>query len=283
MPERAGRLRAAMATLVGLVYFVPVLWMLLAAFKTRQDQLAVPPKLMFRPTLEHFRSLFTGATTDGVQVAAGGFARNVANSLGIAGVSVGLALCLGLAAAYGFSRLRVPGAERWLFWMLVLRMMPPLVTIVPLYVLFSRAGLGGSYGGIVAVYVALNIPFAVWMLKSFLDDLPRAPEEAAWLDGTSHLGILRKICLPRLGAGLAATAVIAMIFTWNDFLFAQMLTGQDTRTIPIAMLRVMGADVGIDWGLFAAAGTIYLLPVFLVAFLLQGQLLRGVTFGTVPR
>lgn len=283
MPERGGSWRSMAATVVGAAYFLPVLWMLLAAFKTRPDQLATPPRLFFHPTLEHFRSLFEGVTSEGVQVSAGGFARNIANSVGIGAASVALALGLGLLAAYGFSRLRVRGGERWMFWILVLRMMPPLVTIIPLYVLFSRLGLGGSYAGIIAVYTAFNIPFAVWMLKSFLDELPRAPEEAAWLDGSSRARILWRVCLPRMRAGLVATAVIAMIFTWNDFLFSQMLTGQDTRTIPVEMLRVLGADFGTDWGLFAAAGTIYLVPVFLVAFLLQGQLLRGVTFGTIRR
>jgi len=170
-----------------------------------------------------------------------------------------------------------------MFWILTLRMMPPLVTIIPLYVLFSRVGLGGSYLGIVAVYTAFNIPFAIWMLTSFIDELHRPIEEAARLDGASHPSILRRILLPQLRGGLVATAVIAMVFTWNDFLFSQMLTGQDTRTIPIATLRVMGADFGTDWGAFAAAGTFYLAPVFLVAFLPQRQLLRGLTFGTVVR
>ena len=103
------------------------------------------------------------------------------------------------------------------------------------------------------------------------------------LDGTSRLGILWRICLPQMRGGLAATAIIAFVFTWNDFLFSQILTGQATRTIPIAMLRVLGADFGTDWGLFAAAGTIYLAPVMLVAFFLQNQLLRGATFGTMTR
>lgn len=279
----AGRGRAAGSLLVGLVYFIPVIWMLLAAIKTRQDALATPPKLLFHPTLEHFVALFTGMTPDGKQVFPNGFAYYIFNSVFISGVSVLLALGLGLLAAYGFARLPVRGTWYLLFYTLVLRMIPPLSTIVPLYVIFSRIGLGGSYIEIILVYTAFNLPFAVWMLRSFLLDLPRAAEEAAWLDGTPHLGILRKVCLPQLRGGLAATAIIAFVFTWNDFLFSQILTGTETRTIPIAMLRVLGADFGTDWGLFAAAGTIYLAPVMLVAFFLQNQLLRGATFGTMTR
>ena len=268
---------------VGALYFLPVAWMLPAAVKTRQDALAVPPKLLFHPTFAHFRSLFTGLTEDGRQVFPSVFAHYIANSLLICGAGVGLALLLGTLAAYGFARLPVRGAGPLLFHVLVLRMIPPLSAIVPLYVLFSRIGLGGSYAGLILVYTAFNLPFAIWMLRSFILELPRAAEEAAWLDGSSHLAVLRRICLPQMRAGLAATAIIAFVFTWNDFLFSQMLSGVDTHTIPVAMLRVLGADFGTDWGLFAAAGAIYLAPVLLVALLLQNQLLRGATFGTLAR
>jgi multiple sugar transport system permease protein len=279
----AGWGRTLGSALVGLVYFVPVLWMLLAGIKSRQDAMAVPPKLIFAPTLEHFASLFTGFTPDGKQVFPTGFEHYIFNSLLISGISVLVALALGLLAAYGFARMAVRGTQYLMFYTLVMRILPPLTTIIPLYVIFSRIGLGGSYFGIILVYIAFNLPFAVWMLRSFIAELPRAAEEAAWLDGTGRLAVLWRICLPQMRGGLAATAIIAFVFTWNDFLFAQMLTGVDTRTIPVAMLRVMGADFGTDWGLFAAAGTIYLLPVLLVAFFLQKQLLRGATFGTVTR
>jgi multiple sugar transport system permease protein len=198
-------------------------------------------------------------------------------------VSVVVALMFGGLAAYGLSRLRIRGRDYYMFNILVLRMIPPLTLIVPLYFLFRITGIAGSYLAIILVYIAFNLPFAIWMLRSFLDDLDRSIEEAAWLDGSSELGILWKICVPQIRAGIAATAVIAFVFTWNDFLFSQMLTSVTTRTIPVAMTRVVGTDVGVDWGVFAAIGTIYLAPVMLVAFLLQGQLLRGVTFGTVSR
>jgi multiple sugar transport system permease protein len=277
----AGRIRQAVGYVVGVIYVIPVVWMLAAAFKTRPDMLTVPPKLLFRPTLESFISLFTGVTGDGKQVFPTGFLHYIINTVLIAGSSVVLALALGVVAAFGFARMRLPGSRTLLFYILVLRMIPPLTTIIPLYVLFSRLGLGGSYAGIILVYTAFNLPFAIWMLRSFLLELPRAAEEAAWLDGTPRMRILRRICLPQMRAGVAATAVIAFVFTWNDFLFSQMLTGVDTRTIPVAMLRVLGADFGTDWGLFAAAGTIYLAPILIVTFFMQGQLLRGATFGTM--
>jgi multiple sugar transport system permease protein len=119
------------------------------------------------------------------------------------------------------------------------------------------------------------------MLKSFIDELHRPIEEVTRLDGSSEPKILWSIRLPQIRAGIAATAIIAFVFTWNEF--SLLLTSVDTRTVPVAMTRVVGADVGVDWGVFAAIGTIYLLPVLLIAFFVQGQLLRGLTFGTVPR
>jgi multiple sugar transport system permease protein len=281
--DAAGPGRAIAAAVVGLVYFFPVIWMILAAFKTRADALATPPKLFFTPTLEHFWASFHRLTADGSHVIDTGLERNFANSLFISLVSVGLALVLGALAAYGFARLRLVGRDYYMFYILVLRMVPPITAIVPLYFLFRVTGLGGTYVAIILVYTAFNLPFAIWMLRSFIDELHRPIEEAARLDGSSELTILWRICLPQMRAGIAATAIIAFVFTWNDFLFSLLLTSVDTRTVPVAMTRVVGADVGVDWGVFAAIGTIYLLPVLLIAFFLQGQLLRGATFGTVPR
>ncbi len=281
--DRAGLGRTIAAAAVGLVYFFPVIWMILAAFKTRADALATPPKLFFTPTLEHFWASFHRLSADGARVIDTGLERNFANSLFVSLVSVGLALALGALAAYGFARLRLVGRDYYMFYILVLRMVPPITAIVPLYFLFRITGLGGTYVAIILVYTAFNLPFAIWMLRSFIDELHRPIEEAARLDGSSELTILWRICLPQMRAGIAATAIIAFVFTWNDFLFSLLLTSVDTRTVPVAMTRVVGADVGVDWGVFAAIGTIYLLPVLLIAFFLQGQLLRGATFGTVPR
>lgn len=275
--------RTAIAAAVGVVYFFPVIWMLLAAFKTRQDQMATPPKLIFTPTFEHFWAAFHRVSADGSQVFDTGLDRDFINSLFICFTSVSLALIIGCVAAYGFARLRLVGRGYYMFYILALRMAPPITAIVPLYFLFRVTGLGGSYTAIILVYTAFNLPFAIWMLRSFINELHEPIEEAARLDGSSELTILRRVCLPQMGAGIAATAIIAFVFTWNDFLFSLLLTSVDTRTVPVAMTRVVGADVGVDWGVFAAIGTIYLFPVLLVAFFLQGQLLRGATFGTVPR
>jgi multiple sugar transport system permease protein len=283
LARNSGLGRSVVGYSVGVVYFFPVIWMLLAAFKTRQDEMATPPKLIFTPTLEHFWASLHRVSADGSQVFDTGLDRDFLNSLSICFTSVALALVIGCLAAYGFARMRVVGRDYYMFYILVLRMVPPITAIVPLYFLFRVTGLGGTFVAIILVYTAFNLPFAIWMLRSFINELHQPIEEAARLDGSSDLKILWRICLPQMGAGIAATAIIAFVFTWNDFLFSLLLTSVDTRTVPVAMTRVVGADVGVDWGVFAAIGTVYLIPVLLVAFFLQGQLLRGATFGTVPR
>ncbi len=186
-------------------------------------------------------------------------------------------------AAYGFSRYPLKGNDTYLFVILTTRMLPPIVVIIPIFLMFRLTGLSGSYLGVILLYAAFNLPFSVWMMKSFFDELSPEVEDAARLDGSNERGVFFRVCLPQLKAGLAATAVFAVILTWNEFLFALLLTGTDTRTVPVAMARTIGGQMGVDWGLLAAIITLFLIPVFLVTYLLQSHLLRGVTFGTIRK
>lgn len=268
---------------VGMIYFSPVLWIILTAFKTRTDALAVPPKLFFTPTLDNFVSVFyrSSITTDTTQ--ATDMALYFFNSIFIAGTSVGLALIVGTLAAYAFSRYPLRGNDTYLFIILTTRMMPPIVVIIPIFLMFRLSGLAGSYWGIILLYTAFNIPFSVWLVKSFFDELNPEIEDAARMDGASESRVFFKFCIPQILAGLSATFVFGLILTWNEFLFALLLTGVETRTVPVAMARTLGGEVGVDYGLLAAIVTLFLLPIFFVTFLLQNQLLRGVTFGTVKK
>ncbi len=278
--REAGWGRTAICGLVGLIYFSPVLWMVLTAFKTRQDALATPPKLFFTPTLDNFVSVFYRVTESGAQFSTG-MSLFFFNSIFIAGMGVLLALILGTMASYGFSRYPLKGNDTYLFVILTTRMLPPIVVIVPIFLMFRITGLSGSYVGIILLYAMFNMAFSVWMMKSFFDELSKDVEDAARLDGAGEFKVFFRICLPQLKAGLAATAVFALILTWNEFLFALLLTGNDTRTVPVAMARAMGGQLGVDWGLLSAIITLFLVPVFIVTYMLQNHLLRGVTFGTV--
>ena len=283
--------------IISFIYFLPVLIIIITSFKLQTEALAIPPRFFpttffglipeswaFQPTLENYTSVFSRAMTTGGAAESTGFDRYFFNSIIIASVSVFLALIIGTLAAYGFSRYPLKGNDTYLFIILTTRMLPAIVVIIPVILMFRVAGLSGSYLGIILLYTAFNLPFTIWMMKSFFDELSPDVEDAARLDGSNDRRVFFKICLPQVVAGLAATFVFGLILTWNEFLFALLLTGVDTRTVPVGMNQaVAGGGIGVLWGLLAAIETLFLIPVFLVTFFLQNHLLRGVTFGTVKR
>jgi multiple sugar transport system permease protein len=268
---------------VSLIYFFPVLWIILTAFKTHNEALAIPPVWFFTPTLENFREVFFRAYSAGAEAVSTGFDRFFFNSVFISATSVLIAIVIGTMAAYGFSRFPLKGNDTYLFVILTTRMMPAIVVIIPIFLMFQVTGLAGSYTGIILLYTAFNLPFTVWMMKSFFDELSLDVEDAARMDGSSETKVFFKICLPQVMAGIAATAVFGLILTWNEFLFALLLSGVETRTIPVAMAQTIGGDIGVRWGLLAAIETLFLVPVIVFVFILQNHLLRGVTFGTIKR
>lgn len=280
---KAGWGWSGFAFIISFIYFFPVLWIILTAFKTNADVLSVPPKFIFTPTLDNFISVFRRSYIPGQAAVDTGFDLFFFNSIFIAGTSVTLALIIGTLAAYGFSRYPLRGNETYMFIILTTRMLPPIIVIIPIFLMFRLVGLSGTYTGIIALYTAFNLPFTIWMMKSFFDELAPDVEDAARMDGSSERRVFFKICLPQVRAGLAATAVFGLILTWNEFLFALLLTGIDTRTIPVAMAQTIGGDIGVRWGLLAAIETLFLIPVIVVVFALQKHLLRGVTFGTIKR
>jgi multiple sugar transport system permease protein len=293
----AGWGQTLFAGVISFIYFLPVLLIIITSFKLQTEALAVPPKLfpasffglisdayVFHPTLENYTSVFSRSMVTGGAAESTGFDRYFFNSIVIASVSVLLALVIGTLAAYGFSRYPLKGNDTYLFIILTTRMLPAIVVIIPVILMFRAVGLSGSYAGIILLYTAFNLPFTIWMMKSFFDELSPDVEDAARIDGSSEARVFLKICLPQVIAGLAATFVFGLILTWNEFLFALLLTGVDTRTVPVGMNQaVAGGGIGVLWGLLAAIETLFLIPVFLVTFFLQNHLLRGVTFGTVKR
>jgi multiple sugar transport system permease protein len=293
----AGWSRTLLVAVVSFIYFLPVLMIIFTAFKPSDQALSVPPTLsptslfglipdqfVFSPTLENFGQVFSRVMTTGGQAEATGFDRFFFNSFLISSVSVFLALILGTLASYGFSRFPLKGNDTYLFIILTTRMLPAIVVIIPIILMFRVVGLAGSYIGIIMLYTAFNLAFTIWMMKSFFDELSTDVEDAARIDGSNEKKVFFKIALPQVVAGLAATFVFGLILTWNEFLFALLLTGTDTRTVPVAMNQaVSSGGRGTDWTLLAAIETLFLIPVFLVTFFLQDHLLRGVTFGTVKK
>lgn len=279
----AGWAWTAFAGAVGFIYFFPVLFIILTAFRTRSDTLATPPKWFFTPTLENFYHIFFRAMSNSDAYVSTGFHMYFFNSVFISGMSVLLALIIGTLAAYGFSRHPLKGNDTYLFIILTTRMLPPIIVIVPIFLIFRVTGLAGTYTGIILIYTCFNLPFSIWMMKSFFDELNTEIEDASRMDGASERSVFFGICVPQVKAGLAATSVFALILTWNEFLFALLLTNKLTRTMPPAMARTIGGEINVDYGLLAAMICLFLIPILLVTYLLQNQLLRGVTFGTIKK
>jgi multiple sugar transport system permease protein len=260
--------------LAALVAIAPVYWMFTISLKTEVDQFAVPPKwISFSPTFAHYLDAFYSR----------GFANYLVTSLIVAGTSTVCALIIGTMAAYALARFKLrAGLNRRLsLWILSTRMFPPIVTAVPLFLMMRDVGLLNQITGLVIVYTALNLPFVVWMMRGFFKELPPELEEAAMVDGETRLGALRRIILPLVTPGLAATAVFCLIVSWNEFLFALVLTQTDAAmTLPVGIAgRVTQYE--IKWGVMSAAGVVAMIPILVFAMAVQRYLVRGLSLGAV--
>ena len=269
--------RVMMYAAVGLAVLaalLPVYWMMTISLKQEVDQFAVPPKwLVFDPTLAHYADAFVERS----------FAQYLLTSAIVAVTSSICALCLGTLAAYALSRFRLPHKlnTRLALWILSTRMFPPIVTAVPLFLLMSDLRLLDTMASLIIVYTAFNLPFVVWMMRGFFNEIPRDLEEAARVDGDSRLGALRRVILPLAAPGLAATAVFCLIISWNEFLFALTLTQTDAAmTLPVGIAgRVTQYE--IEWGVMSAAGVVAMIPILVFALCVQRYLVRGLSLGAV--
>lgn len=300
-------MRMIVAIVFALVSLIPVGWMILTAFKARSDIVSAPPKLAFEPTLEGFVnlltsraqipaeeanaikarpdvSLFDRIAAERGQIITGPstYAKRVLNSLIIAGVSTLLSVALGTLAAYSFSRFNLAGKGDLLFFILSTRMLPPVVVTIPIFLMYKELGLRDTHLGLIVLYTVFNLSFAVWLLKGFIDEIPKEYEEAALVDGYTRLQAIRKIVLPQALTGIAATFVFCLIFAWNEYAFALMLTTETARTAPPSIPTMIGTG-GVEWSAIAAGSLGFLIPVVIVTFALRDYLLRGVTFGALRK
>lgn len=298
--------RVTLAVLVALIMLIPVYWMATTAFKVRADAISAPPKVFFTPTLEGFVYLFTDrsvlnrlrirrmqerideltwyeriALAGGQQITGPSqYVNRLRNSMIIAGASTILAVVLGLLAAYSFSRFKVPGESDLLFFILSTRMLPAVVVTIPIFIMYRNLRLHDTHLGLILLYTVFNLSLTVWLLKGFMDEIPREYEEAAMVDGYTRLQAFRKVVLPQAVTGIAATTVFALIFAWNEYAFALMLTSDRARTAPPTIPTILGRG-GMEWGMIAAGSLGFLVPVVIVTFALRKYLLRGVTFGAI--
>jgi len=303
---RAGvKVRVVFSILLTILMLIPVLWMGLTAIKSRPDATASPPKVFFKPSWDGFVGLFAArsqlsygklqeyqertdlnfweqqALVRGMRILGPSkFVGRLRNSVIIAVSSTLLSVGLGLLSAYAFSRYDIKGKGDLLFFILSTRMLPPVVVTIPIFLMYRAVGLYDTHIGMILLYTAFNLSFSVWLLKGFIDEIPKEYEEAALVDGYSRLQAFRKVVLPQAVTGIVATAVFCLIFAWNEYAFALMLTGDKARTAPPSIPSMLGVG-GIEWGSIAAGSLLFLIPVVVVTFALRNHLLRGVTFGAI--
>jgi multiple sugar transport system permease protein len=301
----AKRVAATLVIGYALLAMLPLVWIFLTGFKSPPDSISYPPKVVFQPTLEGYCNLFTTRSRqtpdylatlpppDGKcsEIARGrnmviagpsNYAPRFVNSLLIAFGSTFFAVVLGTLAAYGFSRFKVPLADDLLFFILSTRMMPPIAVAIPIYLMYRELGLSDTKLGMILLYTAVNVSLAVWLLKGFIDEIPREYEEAAMIDGYTRLQAFRKVVLPQAATGIAATAIFCLIFAWNEYAFAVLLTSGEAQTAPPFIPIIIG-EGGQDWPAVAAGTTLFLIPILAFTVLLRKHLLRGITFGAVRK
>ncbi|HLV35977.1 MAG TPA: carbohydrate ABC transporter permease [Spirillospora sp.] len=279
---------------LGLVFFFfmfPLYWITVSSIKTRAEVISrVPtyiPFVQFEPTLENYASVLIGGSIQsetGVRASAdlSAFRDRLINSIIIAGTSTLLAVGLGTLTAYAVSRFRIPAENDVMFFILSTRMLPPVVVLIPIFLLFSDLKLNNSYPGIILLYTTFNLPFVVWMMKGFFDEIPVEYEEAAMIDGYSRLEAIWKIVIPEAIPAMAATAVFSAIVAWNEFVLANLLNRDYAATVPPWLNSIIGVGA-VEWGRLAAASVVFVIPIVVFTFLVRNHLLRGVTFGAVRR
>ena len=262
-------LRVVLIVLVALVMMVPIVWITLAAFKQHVDVYQL--KLLFRPTLENFALVFDSPYHLG---------RKLLNSTVVSFVTVAIAIPIATCAAYSFSRFRMRGERVMFVMILATQFVPAVVIVLPFFLLFRDLGILDTRLGLILVNLSIVTPFAIWMIKGFIDGIPRDTEEAALVDGSSRLQVIRNIVLPMAAPGLVAAAIFCFIISWNDFLFALILTTNKAVTLTVG-LALFQAEEGDLWNLLAAAGIIIMVPMFVLALIIQKHFVQGMTMGAV--
>lgn len=248
----------------------PIYWMLAMSLKPEIDALAYPPKWLFTPTFDNYRAAFRRSD----------FVRGFGNSSAIGLMTTLFALLIGAPGAYVLARFRFPRKENLEFWILSAKMMPPIVVLIPYFVMFRVLGMLDKIPSLIITHVILNLPLVIWVLKGFFAEIPTELEEAARVDGCRRWGAFFRIILPLASPGIAATGILCFLSSWNEMLFALILTGSRTKTAPVAIFNFISFEE-VLWGPLSAAGIVAITPVILFIILVRKQLVRGLTLGAV--
>lgn len=263
--SRYALFRALMIALVIFIFIAPLVWMILASFKTNVDIHNAQRALLFTPTLENYIDVFRNDR----------YLRFVFNSLWVAFWATGIALVIGVPAAYSMNRY---GMAKSAVLVLLARIVPGICLLVPWYYIFARAGLVGSYMALILSHMFILIPVSLYVLMSFFASLPKELEEAALVDGLTPIGAFLRILLPLALPGIATAGILSFIFSWNNFMFALVLSGRDTKTLPPAIFDFVSYS-GINWGAIMAGSVVMTIPIIVVALFSQKYIVSGLTAG----
>ena len=261
----------AVAALLLAVWTVPVVWGLLTSFKTERDVLAYPPKVIFTPTLANYHEVLFGATS---------ILPNLVSSFIIAGAATALTLLFAVPAAYAIGRLRFPGKRGTGFYVLATQMLPPVGLIIPYYLVLQKAGGLDTYAGLITIYLTFSLPFAIWLMVSYFEDIPREMEEAALIDRAGRWRALWYVVLPQVRGGIAVTTIFVFLNAWNEFLFAVVLGGNRVRPVTVAMFNFISVEQ-TQWAKVAAGAMLAMAPVILLGLAAQRHIVKGLTVGAV--
>ena len=261
------------ACVVVIAYLFPVYWLVSMSFRIQKDMFAWPPKLFtLHLTLQNYKGLVEGH----------GLLWYLRNSAIIAPLSVALSMVIGSVAAYGLARFRYPGkvGSQIASWILSLRMLPPVAAVLPLFLIFSRLRLVDKFYGISLAYTFFNLPFIIWLLKIYFEDVPEEVEQAALVDGANRIQIFFRITLPLSTPGIATTFILALAASWNEFLMASQLATFNTRTLPVLIASFIW-DRNLQWGYATASAVISALPILIIGLFIQRYIVKGLSFGAV--
>ena len=249
---------------------LPLLWALTLSLKSPGDIIKIPTSFIFSPTLENYLEVFQK----------GEFMHQFMNSLIIGLCSTALALVIGVPAAYTLSKFRFRGSNRLQFWVLSTRMAPPVALLIPYFIFFQRLRMIDTYPAIIVMHLTTNLVLVMWLMKGFFSDVPDEIGEAALVDGCTYWGAFLRIALPLARGGIAASAILSLMFSWNELMFALTLTGTTTKTAPVGIMNFIGFEE-VAWGPMMAASMVLLVPIVVFVTLVQNALVRGLTFGAV--
>jgi len=266
---RSLALRYGAAIALTVLFLFPIYWLFSISLKTPEEIFASPP--VWYPAsiqFDNFKVLFKD-----------GDATTVWNSLFIAGVSTVLAMFLGTLCAYSLARFKT-GGDNLAIWIISQRMIPPIVVVFPLFLLYVWLGWVDTYHGLILLYTAFNLPYVIWMMRGYIEDIPAELEESALVDGCTHWQVLLKVVFPMARTGLFATAVFTFVFAWNDFIFALVMTRSEVTTYPVQVTHYFGGQSNF-WAKIAAMSVLGAAPVFVAVAFLQRYLVRGISMGAV--